>query len=154
MKRKKTFGIAAVMLLGITGGGWWLSMRRAVISLPQGSVKVISVTDWEAVSRQRIPTSSSKFYYWTGTGDLLHSEQNRNGSISVIRDHLTPSNALQRDTTSPVRVPAGAVFLQPTPDGAGLLYWRQSAVHIHDLDVHLLTADGEKRPSPAGSLHG
>ena len=141
--RKQMRGLAAVVLLAMAGGGWWLTVPRAGALLPRGSVKSASVSDWGEKNRRPFPLPAAKTYFWTDRGDLMRYRRNQDGSTEVVRDRLTPSDSLQPDTASPVKIPGGAAFLQPTPDGSGLLYWRPSAVHIHDWDVYLRSADGK-----------
>jgi len=141
MNRKKALGPAAIAI-GILGAAWWCTVSWRV-GLPHGSVKVASVSSWGKASTRSKLMQADKRYFWTTDGDLLRPQKAGDGSTIVLREHLTPLNTLQSDPSPPVRVPGGASFLQPTPDGSGLLYWRPSAVHINDMDVHLLTADGK-----------
>jgi hypothetical protein len=102
----------------------------------------VSVARWQEPTGLSGAASAPKEYFWTNGGDLLHSERNTDGSIAVMRDHLTLFNTLQRDDAPPVQIPKGALFLRPTPDGNGLLYGKPSALRGHSVDVRLLDANG------------
>ena len=142
MTRKRLLTSAAA-LAGVGIAGVWLMAHRPVKLLPYGSIRIASTASWKEMLVRSMPIIPPKDYFWTSQGEILHPEKNADGSTTVVRDRLTPSANLRRDTASSARIPAGGYFLQPTPDGSGLLYWTVNTAHIHDMDVHLLTADGK-----------
>ena len=111
--------------------------------LPAGAVKVGSIAAWDAPTSRSRPFSPHETFFWTSTGDIIHQEKNADGSTAVLREHLTPSHTLQRDAAPPTQISANSYFLQSTPDGSGLLYAKTNAIHNHDVDLHLLSADGK-----------
>ncbi len=141
MKPKKWMGGVTVLLV-LVGGSRWISTRRPVGFLPPHSVKLASVTAWEDLP-YRPMLFVHKTYFWTIGEEIVHLERHANGPTEVVRDHLTPLHTLQRDSDTPLPLPPRATFLQPTYDGAGLLYATSNPNHIHDPDLHLLAMDGK-----------
>jgi hypothetical protein len=141
VKREKSLAVA--VLLGVAAAWFWFVTHQGGDLLPHGSVRITSVSSWKEPSRRLGPSPVQKIYFWTTQGDLLHLEQNADGSTAVVRDRLTLFNTLQRDDAPPVQIPNGSLFLRPTSDGNGLLYGKTNLRSVNGFDVHLLDANGK-----------
>jgi len=140
VKREKRLAVA--VLLGVAAAWTWFVTHPGGDVLPQGSIKLASVSLWKEPSISARPASNPKIYFWTTNGDLLHLEQNPDSSTLIVRDHLTLFNTLQPDPAPPVMIAANSLFLRPTPDGSGLLYGQMEGQKPQSLQIHLRNADG------------
>lgn len=141
MKRETL--LAAAVLLGVAVAWMWFVTHPGGEVLPHGSIRLAAVSGWKEPSSPSGPEPTPKIYFWTTQGDLLHLEQNPDGSTAVLRDHLTLFNTLQHAPAPSLQFPAGTVVLGPTPDGSGLLYGQTHTLNKSGIEVHLLDANGK-----------